>query len=118
MRLGFLAIMLSIGVFFAFNWAQSRFSLEEARTIAFCAVVVFEWLVAFNARSDESTIFRLGIFHNMWLFRAVILAIVLQMAVVYLPPLQIAFKTVLLGAKEWAIAIVPGCPAPNNDTTC
>jgi len=108
MRLGFLAIMLSIGVFFAFNWAQSRFSLEEARTIAFCAVVVFEWLVAFNARSDESTIFRLGIFHNMWLFRAVILAIVLQMAVVYLPPLQIAFKTVLLGAKEWAIAIVPG----------
>ena len=108
LRLGFLALMLSIGVFLVFNWAQSRFSLEEARTIAFCSVVVFEWLVAFNARSDEITIFRLGVFHNLWLSRAVILAIILQMAVVYLPPLQIAFKTVPLGVKEWAIAIVPG----------
>jgi P-type Ca2+ transporter type 2C len=48
------------------------------------------------------------IFHNLWLSRAVALAIVLQMAVIYLPPLQIAFKTVPLGVEEWAIAIVPG----------
>lgn len=108
MRLGFLVVMLSIGVFFVFSWAESRFSLEEARTIAFCSVVVFEWLVAFNARSDEITIFRLGVFHNLWLSRAVALAIILQLAVVYLPPLQIAFETVPLGVKEWAIAIIPG----------
>jgi P-type Ca2+ transporter type 2C len=108
MRLGFLAIMLCIGVFLVFNWAQSRFGLEEARTIVFCAVVVFEWLVAFNVRSDENTIFHLGIFHNLWLSRAVALAIVLQIAVIYIPPFQIAFKTVPLGAGEWAIAIMPG----------
>jgi P-type Ca2+ transporter type 2C len=108
LRLGFLALMLSIGVFSVFNWAQSRFSLEEARTVAFCSVVVFEWLVAFNARSDEITIFRLGVFHNIWLSRAVLLAIFLQMAVVYFPPFQIAFKTVPLGVKEWGICIVPG----------
>lgn len=108
LRLCFLALMLSIGVFLVFSWAQSRFSLEEARTVAFCSVVVFEWLVAFNARSDEITIFRLGVFHNIWLSRAVLLAIFLQMAVVYFPPFQIAFKTVPLGVKEWGIAIVPG----------
>jgi P-type Ca2+ transporter type 2C len=108
LRLGFLALMLSIGVFLVFNWAQARFSLEEARTIAFCAVVVFEWLVAFNARSDEITIYRLGVFHNTWLSRAVLLAISLQLIVIYLPPFQVAFKTVPLGIKEWGIAILPG----------
>ncbi|MDM7999231.1 MAG: HAD-IC family P-type ATPase [Dehalococcoidia bacterium] len=108
LRLAFLALMLSIGVFLAFNWAQSRSGLDEARTIAFCAVIVFEWLVAFNARSDEFTIFRLGIFHNVWLVRAVLLAIPLQMAVVYAPPLQAAFKTVALGIDEWGMALLPG----------
>lgn len=108
MRLGFLALMLSIGVFLVFSWARVRFSLEEARTIAFCSVVVFEWLVAFNARSDEITIFGLGVFHNIWLSRAVLLAVFLQLAVIYLPPLQMAFKTVPLGVQEWAIAIAPG----------
>ncbi len=71
MRIGFLSVMLSFGVFLAFNWAQARFSVDEARTVAFCAVVVFEWLVAFNARADQTTIFRLGIFSNVWLSGAV-----------------------------------------------
>jgi P-type Ca2+ transporter type 2C len=108
LRLGFLALMLSIGVFLVFSWAQSRYNLEEARTIAFCSVVVFEWLVAFNTRSDEITIFRLGVFHNAWLSRALVLAIALQLAVIYLPPFQVAFQTVPLTAQEWAIAIEPG----------
>jgi Ca2+-transporting ATPase len=82
--------------------------LEEARTVAFCSVIVFEWLVAFNVRSDEITVFRLGIFRNLWLSRALVLAFTLQLMVVYLPPLQIIFQTVPLSIKEWAIAIIPG----------
>ena len=107
-RLAFLAFMLGIGILAVFYWAQERSGLEEARTIAFCAVVVFEWLVAFNARSDEFTIFRLGVLHNVWLVRALLLAIPLQIAVVYLPPLQAAFKTVALGIDDWGIALLPG----------
>jgi P-type Ca2+ transporter type 2C len=108
LRLGFMAIVLTAGTFLVFSWAQNRYSLEESRTVAFCSVVVFEWLVAFNARSDELTVFRLGVFHNIWLVRALLLAILLQMAVIYLPPLQAAFKTVPLGISEWAIAVLPG----------
>jgi len=100
--------MLGIGILAVFYWAQERSGVDEARTIAFCAVVVFEWLVAFNARSDEFTIFRLGILHNVWLVRAVLLAIPLQIAVVYLPPLQAVFKTVALGIDDWGIALLPG----------
>ena len=83
-------------------------SLDEARTIAFCSLVAFEWFRAFNARSDEYTIFRLGVFRNRWLIITISLAILLQLAVVYVPFLQIAFRTVPLGIEKWGIAILAG----------
>ena len=100
--------MMSVGVFLIFNWAQARMSLEEARTIAFCSLVAFEWFRAFNARSDEHTIFRLGILRNHWLAISISVAILLQMAVVYVPFLQVAFSTVPLGVEKWGIAILAG----------
>jgi len=108
LRVGFMAAMMSAGVFLIFNWAQSRMSLEEARTLAFCSMVVFEWFRAFNARSDEHTVFKLGLFRNRWLIMSIGLAILLQMAVVYVPFLQVAFSTVPLSLGEWGIALLAG----------
>jgi Ca2+-transporting ATPase len=107
-RITFLAVFLSIGVFLVFRWFYSGASIEEARTVAFCSMVVFEWFVAFNARSDEYTFFRLGILSNRWLMYALLLAILLQLAVVYVPFLQVAFRTVPIGIDKWGIAILPG----------
>ena len=108
LRIGFLAILMSVGIFLIFNWAQARVSLEEARTLAFCSMVAFEWFRAFNARSDEHTLFRLGIFRNRWLVVSILIAIILQLAVVYVPFLQVAFNTVPLGIDKWGIAILAG----------
>ncbi len=108
LRVGFLAILMSTGIFLIFNWAQTRMSLEEARTIAFCSVVAFEWFKAFNARSDEHTIFRLGVFRNRWLVVSISGAIMLQLAVIYVPFLQVAFSTVALSIERWGIAILAG----------
>ncbi len=108
LRIGFLAIMMSVGVFLIFNWAQARMSLDEARTIAFCSLVAFEWFRAFNARSDERTIFKLGVLRNKWLVVSISVAILLQMAVIYVPFLQVAFHTVPLGIDKWGIAILAG----------
>lgn len=108
LRVAFLAVMLGIGTVLVFKFVEPGTSLEEAHTIAFCSVVMFEWLVAFNARSDEHTIFGLGVFRNRWMFIALSAAILLQMAVVYVPFLQAAFSTVAIGITGWAIALVPG----------
>jgi len=108
LRIGFLAVLMSAGIFLIFNWAQARVSLEEARTIAFCSLVAFEWFRAFNARSDEYTIFRLGVFRNRWLVISISVAIMLQLAVIYVPFLQVAFSTVPLGIDKWGIAILAG----------
>jgi len=107
-RVGFMAAFMSIGILLIFNWAQARMSIEEARTLAFCSLVAFEWFRAFNARSDEHSVFRLGVFRNRILVATISLAILLQLAAVYAPFLQTAFHTVPLGIGEWGIAILAG----------
>lgn len=64
--------------------------------------------MAFSARSDEHTVFRLGVFRNRALLLSIGLAVVLQIAVVYAPFMQAAFGTVPLTLTEWGI-IVTGC---------
>lgn len=108
LRVGFLAGMLGIGTVLVFSFMETGSGLEEARTIAFCSVVIFEWFLAFTARSDEHTIFRLGVFRSHWIFIALCAAILLQVAVVYVPFLQAAFDTVSIGITGWAIALIPG----------
>ncbi|MCM8813899.1 MAG: HAD-IC family P-type ATPase [Candidatus Omnitrophica bacterium] len=108
MRIIALASGLSVGVLLIFARSLQWFSLEEARTIVFCGVVVFEWLVAFNVRSDEITIFKLGIFKNTALVKAVVIAVVLQMVVIYADFAQPVFNAMPLTRAQWAIAVLPG----------
>jgi len=105
-RIAIMAIMIGLGTFLIFRWAESRMSIERARTLAFCAIVAFEWFMAFSARSDEYTVFRLGFFHNHALVFSIGLAVLLQFAVVYLPFMQIAFKTVPLTLSDWGIVVL------------
>jgi Ca2+-transporting ATPase len=108
LRVAYMSTLMGIGILLVFNWAQSRVSIEEARTIAFCTMVAFEWFRAFNARSDERTVFKLGVLSNRWLLITISAAIMLQVAVVYVPFLQVAFNTVPIGIDKWGIAILAG----------
>jgi len=108
LRIIWMALYMSVGIFLIFNWAQARMDIDEARTLAFCTMVTFEWFRAFNARSDERTVFKLGLFRNRLLVAAISLAILLQMAVIYVPFLQAAFRTVPLSIERWGIAVAAG----------
>jgi Ca2+-transporting ATPase len=71
-------------------------------------MVVFELFLTMNSRSDEHTVFKLGFFKNRWLLISVLAAALLQLAVVYVPFLQIAFSTVPIGLTDWGIIILIG----------
>jgi len=101
-----MAILIGLGTFLIFRWAETRMTIEEARTLAFCAIVAFEWLMAFSARSDEHTIFKLGVFRNRALAFSIGLAVLLQIAVVYVPFLQVAFDTFPLTLSDWGIVVL------------
>jgi Ca2+-transporting ATPase len=108
LRVLFFAVMMSVGVTLVFNWANGRMSLDEARTVTFCTLVTFEWFRAFNARSDELSVLKLGPLRNKWLVGSIAVAVLLQMAVIYVPFLQTAFHTRPLGSGEWGIALIAG----------
>ncbi|HJY05728.1 MAG TPA: HAD-IC family P-type ATPase, partial [Bryobacteraceae bacterium] len=77
-------------------------SMRYAQTMAFTTLVMFSLFTVFNARSDEQSAF-VGLFSNKWLWGAVMLALVLQVAVVYIPVLQQAFSTVSLSFEDWLL---------------
>ncbi|MBM7506078.1 cation-translocating P-type ATPase [Agromyces aurantiacus] len=77
-------------------------TFDVARTAGFTTLVFAGLVTAFNARSATSSAFR-GLFANRWLWGSVLLAVALQVAVVSLPPLQVAFGTAPLDAAHWAV---------------
>jgi Ca2+-transporting ATPase len=77
-------------------------NLRYAQTMAFTTVVFFSLFVVFNARSDKQSAF-VGLFSNKWLWGAVLLSFLLQVAVVYIPFMQQAFSTVSLSPGDWLL---------------
>ena len=82
-------------------------TVRYAQTMAFTTLVFFSLFTVFCARSDERSAFA-GLFSNTWLWAAVLLALVLQAAVIYIPFLQQAFSTVDIGAGDWLRCAVAG----------
>ncbi len=79
-------------------------SLELARTAAFTVLVLTQLFNCFNARSESASAFRAA-FSNHWLWAAVALSTALQVAVVHLPFLNLAFGTVPLSAGQWGVCV-------------
>ena len=80
-------------------------SLEVARTAAFTTLVLAQLFNAINARSAEASAFR-GLFRNGWLWAALALGALLQVAVVHVSWLQVAFDTAALRPSQWATCVL------------
>jgi len=76
--------------------------LTTARTAGFTVLVFTSLFTCFTARSDTTTAFA-GLFANRWLWGAVALSLLLQVAVVHLPFLNIAFGTAPLALDQWLV---------------
>ncbi|MFZ0160751.1 MAG: cation-translocating P-type ATPase [Kineosporiaceae bacterium] len=79
--------------------------LDVARTAGFTTLVLAQLFNTFNARSGSTSAFH-RLFVNRWLWGAIVLAVVLQLAVVQLPVLQAAFGTAALDPAHWAVCAV------------
>jgi Ca2+-transporting ATPase len=81
--------------------------MAYGRTMAFTTLMLFQMFNVFNARSDTHSVFY-QLFHNVWLWGAVGLSLVLQVAVIYVPFLQSAFSTVPLRGSDWLTCVLVG----------
>lgn len=74
--------------------------MTEARTMGFTILVFAQMLNALCSRSHDQSVF-VGLFANKWLWAAIALSTLLQVAVIYVPFLNAAFGTVPLSVGAW-----------------
>ena len=98
------ATLLTIDLYLPAGLLEGHDSLDVARTAGFTVLVLAQLFNAFNARSERGTAFH-RVFANRWLWGAVALSTVLQVAVVHLPFLNQAFGTAPLSLEQWLVCV-------------
>lgn len=99
-----IATLLTMDIFLPGGFVEGSDTLEVARTAAFTTLVFAQLFNTLNSRSETTTAFR-HLFSNHWLWAALAVAAVLQVAVVEVPFLQAAFGTASLDPAHWGVAI-------------
>ena len=96
--------LLTIDLFLPGGLIEGRYDLVRARTAGFTVLVLAQLFNCLNARSETASAFR-GLFANRWLWGAIALSALLQMAVVHVGFLNLAFGTVPMSGEQWLTCV-------------
>ena len=86
-------------------WAFERGS-ENWQTVVFTVLTFSQLVHVLVIRSEQQSLFAQGLWSNRPLVAAVLLTVLLQVAVIYLPPLQGVFNTAPLTLAELAVCLI------------
>jgi len=86
-------------------WLDWRIAHPAWQTMAFTVLTLGQMGNALALRSTKESLFQQGLRSNMFMVFAVGLTLVLQLLVVYWPPLQAIFNTVPLSSGQLALAL-------------
>nr|WP_294999654.1 calcium-translocating P-type ATPase, PMCA-type [uncultured Methanobrevibacter sp.] len=93
-------IVMAIGTIIVFFYElNAAHSEQKAMTVAFTLFVMYQLFNAYNrkANSDES---------SRSLYIAILISFALQVLIIYIPQLQIIFRTTSINLFDWAIIII------------
>lgn len=76
------------------------------QTMAFCVLALSQMLRAFNQRSNTEPIWVRAEGANPYLFLSFLASLLLMACILFIPPLQSAFKLTLLTGAQWLIVIL------------
>ncbi len=114
----FAALVDFISDFIPFFWAYLttanltgdwELAATTARTVAFTSIVFFEFLLAYQCRSETKHIFQLGMegwTANKLLFVSVVVGLSLQMMILYIPALNPIFHVVPLTGLQLLVCFL------------
>ena len=86
-------------------WAISR-EVEYWQTVVFTVLTVSQLFHSLAVRSERASLFRVGLFSNLPMLGAVMLTLLLQLAVIYVPALNTIFHTQPLPVFDLAVCLV------------
>jgi Ca2+-transporting ATPase len=106
-------LILTLGALFVyfispvfFHTSNSSYDIDVFHTAVFTTLVLSQLLHAYNFRFDDRGIFRKGIFGNRLLNITILISILLQAAIIYVPFLQGVFSTTALNLNHWLLVVV------------
>ncbi|HSX38196.1 MAG TPA: cation-translocating P-type ATPase [Chlamydiales bacterium] len=94
LKLVFIGLIVAFGSIFAAHLGFSK-GMLVGQSMAFTELVILELGILFLIRKP------LSIFSNFWLLVALFLSLLLQLFVIYFPPMHLPFGTVFLEALSW-----------------
>lgn len=77
--------------------------VRRASTMAFLTLALAQVVHVFNSRSQRRSIFTYRMFTNAWLWLAILVCVLLQVAAVYVPLLRRPLNSVPPTASEWVV---------------
>jgi P-type Ca2+ transporter type 2C len=92
--------LLTIDIYLPGGLVEGTHDLPSARTAGFTTLVFAQLFNCLNARSETTSAFA-RLFTNQWLWGAIALSVLLQIAVVNLPFMNVAFSAVPLELEQW-----------------
>lgn len=100
-RMAAMVLTMSVVSLSYFLWKiKVGMSFDQVRTGTFTLLVVCQWFNAFNCLSERRSVFTRKTLENFWLWGGLILGNLLQVAVIFIAPLQVLFRTVALPWSE------------------
>ena len=97
--------MIGVLTLFAFSLGNKLYGLEVARTMAFFTLSTLELVHSFNIKSERS-VFKVGIFNNLYLIGAFVIGLILQVIVIINPVISNIFNCIPLNGTQWAYVIL------------
>ena len=94
---------LTLAAYVLGAWVLPGCSLAAGNTMAFATLTLCQLFHAFDVRSEEASLLRLGVASNPAMNKAFLIGLAMQLAVPLVPPLQTVFSTVSLSPRAWGV---------------
>lgn len=99
-RMAFMIPAMTASTLFYFLYRlSSGVPFAQVQTSTFTVLAVCQWFNAINCRSEKRSAFK-GLLKNRWLLLGLLAGNVLQMGIIFLPPLNHMFQTVPIPLSE------------------
>ena len=92
-------IVMAIGTIIVFWYELGVTGERKAMTVAFTLFVMYQLFNAYNRKADSES-------SSKYLYIAIALSFLLQLLIIYIPQLQVIFRTAPINLVDWAIIVI------------
>ena len=93
-------LVMALGTICVYSYKLSTgIPAKKAMTVAFTLFVIYQLFNAYNGKSNSDK-------SSTYLYLGIILSFILQVLIIYLPQLQIIFRTTSIDLLDWIIIII------------